>query len=76
MASGADADSGPTEIKDTDETGSYSLKAAKEKIEKNYIIRALNETGGNRTQTSKLLGISHPSLLSKMKQYGISDASR
>jgi len=61
------------ENENPDESGGHSLKAAKERLEKKYIIRALKETNGNRTQTSKLLGISHPSLLSKMKQYGISD---
>jgi len=33
--------------------------------------QALEETGGNRTQAAKLLEISHPSLLSKIKTYEI-----
>ncbi|SCX78458.1 sigma-54-dependent transcriptional regulator [Desulfoluna spongiiphila] len=45
----------------------FSLKAAVRKLEGVMIRRALEETGGNRTQASKLLEISHPSLLSKMK---------
>ncbi len=40
-------------------------------MEEQLIIKALNKTNGNRTQASKLLEISHPSLLSKMKGFGI-----
>ena len=48
-----------------------SLKQARQELEKIMISRALQKTGGNRSQASRLLEISHPSLLSKMKQYGI-----
>ena len=40
-------------------------------LEKIMIARVLAKTGGNRSQASRLLEISHPSLLSKMKQYGL-----
>ena len=49
----------------------YSLKYARKMLEKKMIVRALTETHGNRTRASKLLEISHPSLLSKMKIYEI-----
>jgi two-component system response regulator AtoC len=49
----------------------FSIKAAQKKIEKILIEKALNQTGGNRTQASRLLEISHPSLLSKIKEYDI-----
>ena len=49
----------------------FSLKQAQKALEKKLIIRALEETNGNRTRASKLLEISHPSLLTKMKTYGI-----
>jgi two-component system response regulator AtoC len=49
----------------------FSLKAAQRILEERMIVRALQETGGNRTQAAKLLEISHPSLLSKIKTYGI-----
>jgi two-component system response regulator AtoC len=49
----------------------YSLKAAQKLMEKNLITRALTHTGGNRTQAARLLEISHPSLLSKIKSYSI-----
>ena len=50
----------------------YSLKKAQKILEEKLIIKALKETNGNRTQASRLLEISHPSLLSKIKAYNIS----
>lgn len=49
----------------------YSLKTAKEHLEKIMIIKALKATGSNRTQAARLLEMSHPSLLSKIKAYDI-----
>lgn len=49
----------------------YSLKAAQKVLEKRLITRALEKTGGNRTRAARLLEISHPSLLSKIKVYNI-----
>ena len=48
-----------------------SLKAAKEALERAMIAKVLKKTGGNRSRSARLLEISHPSLLSKMRQYGI-----
>ena len=48
---------------------SLSFEEAKQKIERKYIERALNETGGNRTKAAKLLGISRRSLIYKLKEY-------
>ena len=48
-----------------------SLKDAQKVVEKNLITQALNETEGNRTRAARLLEISHPSLLTKIKAYGI-----
>jgi len=50
----------------------FSLKEAQRVLEKKLITKALKETGGNRTQAARLLEISHPSLLSKIKAYDIS----
>jgi two-component system response regulator AtoC len=50
----------------------FSLKQAQRVLEKKLITNALKETGGNRTQAARLLEISHPSLLSKIKAYNIS----
>jgi two-component system response regulator AtoC len=49
----------------------FSLKDARKIMEKKLITRALEETEGNRTRASSLLEISHPSLLTKIKAYGI-----
>ncbi|MBL0713761.1 MAG: sigma-54-dependent Fis family transcriptional regulator [Desulfosarcina sp.] len=49
----------------------FSLKKAQKIIEKRLITRALESTGGNRTQAAKLLEISIPSLLSKIKTYEV-----
>ncbi len=49
----------------------FSLKKAQKILEKKLITKALNETDGNRTQAARLLEISHPSLLSKIKAYDI-----
>ena len=54
-----------------DDFDGLSLKQAQEIMEEELIVKALNETGGNRVQASKLLEISYPSLLSKIKKYGI-----
>jgi two-component system response regulator AtoC len=49
----------------------YSLKTAQKILEKEMIIKALKATNSNRTHAAKLLEISHPSLLSKIKTYQI-----
>jgi len=49
----------------------FSIRIARELMEKRLIAKALKETGGNRTHAAKMLEISHPSLLSKMKAYDI-----
>jgi two-component system response regulator AtoC len=49
----------------------HSLKIAQKVLEKEMIVKALKATNGNRTQAAKLLEISHPSLLSKIKMHQI-----
>ena len=49
----------------------YSLKSAVQIVEAIQIRKALAATDGNRTQAARLLEISHPSLLTKMKRYGV-----
>jgi len=48
-----------------------SLKKASKALERTLIIRALNRTGGNRSQAAQVLEISYPSLLQKIKEYGL-----
>jgi two-component system response regulator AtoC len=48
-----------------------SVKENVRALERQLIVRALEKSGGNRTHASRLLQISHPCLLSKMRDYGI-----
>jgi DNA-binding NtrC family response regulator len=41
------------------------------RIEKELIVRALDQTGGNVTRTARLLKISRKSLQTKMKELGL-----
>lgn len=50
-----------------------SLKRGKEEMEIYLIKRALQETAGNKSQAAKLLEVSYPSLLNKLKDYQIID---
>jgi len=56
-------------------TGPQSLKelvrAETDRVERELIVRALDETGGNVTQAAKLLKISRKSLQTKMKEFGL-----
>ena len=51
--------------------GISSIKVASRILEKELIERALSKTDGNRTQAAKMLEISRPMLLSKIKDYGL-----
>jgi len=51
--------------------GEISIKKAGRAMEEKLIRKALEQTGGNRTQAAKLLEISHRALLYKIKEYGI-----
>jgi two-component system response regulator HydG len=44
-----------------------------EALEKEAIIQTLEETGGNRTQTAQILGISRKTLQNKLKEYGLEE---
>ncbi len=46
-----------------------SIKKAEELLERDFIRRALEKTGGNRTHAARLLEISHRALLYKLKEY-------
>jgi transcriptional regulator with PAS, ATPase and Fis domain len=47
-----------------------------EEAERRHIAAALTETGGNRTQAARFLGISVPTLYSKIKKYGFEQVGR
>jgi two-component system response regulator HydG len=44
-----------------------------EQVEREAIIQTLEETGGNRTQTAQILGISRKTLQNKLKEYGLEE---
>lgn len=49
--------------------GTFSLKQAKKIIEKKMISRALDASKGNKSMAARMLEISYPSLLAKIKEY-------
>ena len=55
------------EVEATGPPAQVSLKQA----EKEIILNTLKETGGNRTHTAKILGISRRTLQLKLKEYGV-----
>jgi two-component system response regulator AtoC len=67
----------PSEVREDSETSdpfssdTLSIKRNTGFLEKILIERALEQTKGNRTQAAKLLEISHPTLLYKIKEYSI-----
>ncbi len=48
-----------------------SVKRAQRQLEREFILRALEKTGGNRTHAAKLLDLSHRALLYKIKEFGL-----
>ncbi|MFH1243782.1 MAG: sigma-54 dependent transcriptional regulator [Pseudomonadota bacterium] len=48
-----------------------SIKKASKELHRTLIERALEETGGNKTQAARLLEISRPMLISKIKEYNL-----
>ncbi len=61
-----DAGEGGAETVDT----GVSVRALKD-VEKEMILRTLDQTDGNRTRTAEILGISRRTLQLKLKKYGI-----
>ena len=49
--------------------GTFSLKQAKKIIEQKMIRRALETSKGNKSMAARMLNISYPSLLAKIKKY-------
>jgi two-component system response regulator AtoC len=54
-------------------SGELSIKKTTRAIEEELIRKALQVTGGNRTNAAKILEISHRALLYKIKEFGIED---
>jgi two-component system response regulator AtoC len=53
----------------SDHTNTLSIKKASKHLERNLIKKALEKTDWNKTQAAKLLEISRPILISKIKEY-------
>jgi two-component system response regulator AtoC len=51
----------------------FSLKKSRKILEARLIGRALQATRGNKSRAARLLEISYPSLLAKIKEYGLGD---
>ena len=49
----------------------HSLKADIQAMERDYILRVLKETGGNKTKAMEVLGISRRTFYKKWKLYGL-----
>ena len=68
-------------IGDDDDAGGASrapslkelVRAETERVERELIVKALDETGGNVTQAARMLKISRKSLQKKMKEFGLRD---
>lgn len=54
-----------------DQEMSFSIKTAKIRVESGLIQQALDTAGGNKSRAAELLELSYPSLLSKIKLYGL-----
>jgi len=69
--------SGPTTLTAMPAVSAGSLKEAvraeTERVERELIVRALEETNGNVTQAARILKISRKSLQTKMKEFGLRD---
>ena len=66
----------PSELKTTaHDTGGISAQMTHlslEEVEKNHILAVLEKTLGNKSEASRLLGISRPTLREKLMQYSLS----
>jgi DNA-binding NtrC family response regulator len=64
LVAGVEATPGKTGLKE-------AVREATLKLEREFIGRALDQTGGNVTHTARLLKISRKSLQNKMKELGL-----
>lgn len=53
-----------------------SLKAAVEELERAMIASALEQTGGNKSEAARILGIARSNLIAKAQSYGLGDGSK
>ena len=53
-----------------------SLKVAVEELERAMIASALEQTGGNKSEAARILGIARSNLIAKAQSYGLGDGSK
>ena len=56
----------------TAESDDLDMKAAQERLERDYVTRALRRTAGNRSRASQILGLSRQGLINLIERYGLS----
>jgi two-component system NtrC family response regulator len=54
------------------EPASYDLREARDKAERQAVVRAMGHVGGKIAQAAELLGVSRPTLYDLMKKYNLS----
>ncbi len=54
-----------------DGSEALSIKRATRRLQRDLMAKALKRTGGNKTQAAKLLEVSRPMLIAKIKEYGL-----
>jgi two-component system, NtrC family, response regulator AtoC len=66
----------PREMREIDGIGRApaTLKEAVGRLESDLIRRTLEQTGGNKSETSRRLHLSYPALLEKIKKYGLEES--
>jgi DNA-binding NtrC family response regulator len=52
------------------------LREALAALERQMIVRALDQAGGNRAEAARILGIARPQLYTKLDEYGLADPKR
>lgn len=67
--------SSETDLFSISQEENLSIKSHTQKLEEVLIKKALEKTAGNRTRAAKLLEISHRTLLYKLKEYKLAQAS-
>ena len=71
MASEGLVTSETLELKIDNTAADTDLALTDENMQRERIIKALRQAGGNKRQAARLLGISPPTLYKKMEQYNI-----
>ena len=58
-------------LEEIDGSEVLSIKRATRSLQRDFMAKALKRTGGNKTKAAKLLEVSRPMLIAKIKEYGL-----